>query len=228
DHARDLVDALDVDQSGIHVHRQHLALRQAHARRHEGGVHAMLLAPGRDLRAQGIVVRNVEQPRGRGAELHDSLGLGQRGKLFGLGGAQGGGLDDEMVRGHVRDDVGPGSAEYYFRERSTARTASARAGTCGALNSMRSLSWPASRMWRCFCTSSMMRSGSTAALGPNCSRAWASLASILTMPSGCAASLSRCVVSRIWAASGSLPKRSISSSWMRIRSSSLAACARRL
>jgi hypothetical protein len=42
----------------------------------------------------------------------------------------------------------------------------------------------------------------------------ASLASILTMPSGFAASRSRCVSTSACACGGSLPKRSISSSWM--------------
>ncbi|CFP66357.1 Uncharacterised protein [Bordetella pertussis] len=83
-------------------------------------------------------------------------------------------------------------------------------------------------IWRWRCTSSMMRKGSTVVLAPNCSRACVSLASILTMPSGCAARRRRCVASNVCAASGSLPKRSMSSSWMRIRSSSPSACDRRL
>ena len=50
-------------------------------------------------------------------------------------------------------------------ERSTSRISCARSLGSGVSRSMRSLSLPASLMWRFFCTSSMMRIASTGGLG---------------------------------------------------------------
>src|SRR5690606_7246505 len=103
-----------------------------------------------------------------------------------------------------------------------------RAARSGMLAVMRNLSWPLSLMWRFFWINSMIRMASIGGLGSNCGVADSPCASILMMPTGLASTRKRCVSISAWAASGSLPKRSIISSCSSLTASCVPQFARRL